>query len=324
MEQNYDNGQSIQDEAYRRNIELDQIREEYNNLGSCFSIITMDDWATHLQEREKPKFKKKRDPSTIRVIYEVWRDRLRTFNLFGKGLTKEDKQKKKEEIRMKLQAQTDAENEIRKTEYLRNCAYYDQWLKDYIVPAFEGTNDDVISDYFTDALYQNRYNIEPDFGYPNFKLRYSGQTKSIIIDLNLPTIDQTPNIKCWAVNKNKQLESKKMSLSEHRSLYEKILFNLAFRTVGILFCSDSNCLVDSITFAGSYFFPHLQTPVFILSFEMKKNQFPYQEVGSMALNSKEIIGKLDDVRYIGSFKNVSSNLDQKSVKQSITPIRSNF
>ena len=157
-----------------------------------------------------------------------------------------------------------------------------------------------IMQYFSFVLNRDNFSLDHEVFVPDFSLSYESQERQLILDYRLPSMNEVPRTKEWKVDKNNKVFSKEMTKTDYLELYERILFDIAMRTIGMLFESDSENVLNSIVFNGSCVYHHWQSkPTVLLSFIFPKSQFSIYRIEKMDYISKAEIAKLHDVRYIG-------------------------
>ena len=140
-------------------------------------------------------------------------------------------------------------------------------------------------------------------------------------------MDKVSRVKEWKVDKNNDVVPKEMNKADYLEMYERILFDLSLRTVGLLFGSDSNNVVSSIVFNGSCLYNDWQElPTILLSFVIPKSQYSYERIRGMECISKVEVSKLKEVRYLDDIhsEKAPSDLWETPPSKLVVPIRSSF
>ena len=99
------------------------------------------------------------------------------------------------------------------------------------------------------------------------------------------------------------------------------------RTVGILFKSDSNNVLNSIVFNGSCVYNDWQEiPTILISFVISKSQYSYDRITRMDCISKAEVAKLKEVRYLDDICSQKAPIDlwETPPSKMVVPIRSSF
>ena len=162
---------------------------------------------------------------------------------------------------------------------------------------------------------------------PNFNLLYVPGKKRLVIDYNLPLMEQISRIKEWKVGKDNEVSPKDMNKTDYLEMYERVLFDLSIRTVGILFDSDNRNVINEIVFNGSCIYSEWQNmPTVILSFLISKNQYSYELIRKLDYVSKAEIAKLDMVSYLDDIRGTKAPADLWETPPSklVVPIQSTF
>lgn len=118
-----------------------------------------------------------------------------------------------------------------------------------------------------------------------------------------------------------------MNKGDYTDLYERILFDLSLRAVGIIVESDSNNLLSSVVFNGSCVYNNRQAmPTVLISFVMPTIQYSYNRICRMDCISKNEIAKLKEARYLGDLQSqkAPSELWERPPVKLVVPIRSSF
>lgn len=148
-----------------------------------------------------------------------------------------------------------------------------------------------------------------------------------MIDYRLPRSDEISGIKEWYVGKSYEIMPKEMNKTYYLELYERVLFDLSMRAVGILFTSDDRNVLDEIVFNGSSVYANWQTkPTIILSFQMSKSQYLYDRTRKMDFVSKAEISKLNNVKYLGDIHSEKppAELLESPPSKLVVPIKTSF
>lgn len=298
----------------------------YHGLRYNFSTCDVDYWLDTLYDQQKAVYIAQKDPSWNQVRkgggIGFWE------NAFA--FVSEEKKKtvdaKKAEVRKRLQENVDKANAAER----ERCSAYNsrlsQRLKDKL-SRITAYNPDDIEEYFTFALNLDSFALDGNEYRLNYNLVYDTGKKQLVIDYELPEMDKVSRVKEWKVDKNNDVVPKEMNKADYLEMYERILFDLSLRTVGLLFGSDSNNVVSSIVFNGSCLYNDWQElPTILLSFVIPKSQYSYERIRSMECISKVEVSKLKEVRYLDDIhsEKAPSDLWETPPSKLVVPIRSSF
>lgn len=315
-----------QEEAERKTDWERQRLEYYRGLRYDFSTYDVEDWLNILFDQQKEIFKPKKNPSWNQVRKEAGLGLLENVNAFIFKEKKKELNKKKIETRKKLQAEVDKANAKERD----RCNTYNYRLSKRIENKLQrlmSRNPNELEEYFSFVLNKDYFILDDEAYRLSFILAYDTEKRQLIIDYELPVMDKVSRIKEWKVDKDNNIVPKEMNQAEYLEMYERVIFDLSLRTVGIIFESDSNNLVESIVFNGLCFYNAWQEmPTVLLSFEMKKSQYVYDVVRRMDCVSKTVIAKLKTVKYLGNIESQKPPADlwETPPCKLVVPIKSNL
>lgn len=318
---------AAQDEADRRTEQERQRIDYYLRLRYNFTPCNVDYWSDMLFDQQKAAYKPKKDPSWNQVRKEAGFGFWENAFSFALGDKKKAMDAKKAEARKKLQAEVDEENAAEQ----QRCDAYNARLEERLrtrLSRLASLDPDEVEKYFTFVLNTDSFSLngENNF-YQNFNLIYDSARKQLVVDYNLPLMDQISQVKEWKVDKNNDVISKNMNKGDYTDLYERILFDLSLRAVGIIVESDSNNLLSSVVFNGSCVYNNRQAmPTVLISFVMPTIQYSYNRICRMDCISKNEIAKLKEARYLGDLQSqkAPSELWERPPVKLVVPIRSSF
>ena len=317
---------ALQQEAEQKTDWEHQRLEYYKGLRYNFKTCDVDYWLDTLYDQQKAVYKAQKSPSWNQVRkgggIGFWE------NAFA--FVSEEKKKaldaKKTEVRKRLQEKVDKANAA---EWDR-CSVYNSRLSKRLkdkLSRLTAHNSDEVEEYFTFVLNLDSFALDGDEYHLNYNLVYDADKKQLIIDYELPEMDKVSRVKEWKVDKNLEIVSKEMNKSDYLEMYERILFDLALRTVGILFKSDSNNVLNSIVFNGSCVYNDWQEiPTILISFVISKSQYSYDRITRMDCISKAEVAKLKEVRYLDDICSQKAPIDlwETPPSKMVVPIRSSF
>lgn len=315
-----------EDEAAAKTEWERQRIDYYRSLRYDFAVTTVDTWLNNYYDEHKAVFKPQKDPTWNQIRKDV---KIGLFeNVFAFLST--DKKKtvavKREQSRKKLQAKVDEANQHERD----RCNKINRRLDDEISSKFErflACDVMEVEEYFRYALLKDFYLLDGTNSIPNFNLMYVPEEKRLVIDYNLPLMEQISRVKEWKVGKDIAVTPKDMNKTDYIEIYERVLFDLSIRTVGILFGSDNRSILNEIVFNGSCIYSEWQKkPTVVISFLMPKNQYSYERTSRMDYVSKVEIAKLDNVAYLDDIHSEKAPADLWEMPPSklVVPIQSSF
>jgi len=99
----------------------------------------------------------------------------------------------------------------------------------------------------------------------------------LFCELELPKLEDTPNIKSFTIDKDGELKCKYLSSREIKKLYEKMIYSIIIRTINELFILDYKNYIDIIAINGKVKRINPATGIesesCILSIQTSKNEF---------------------------------------------------
>lgn len=114
--------------------------------------------------------------------------------------------------------------------------YRREYIENYAVAEFMGF-------ILNDSFYPFEFECRP-------RIEYSEESKLLIVDYYLPTIDEIPNIKEIKTYKTKSDEIKYLSKTELNKLYDELIYKIIIRSVAEIFHFDDLKKVDTVCFNG--------------------------------------------------------------------------
>ena len=311
-----------------RRTEVEQRRiDYYRSLRYGFYATSVDKWLGHYLEQHEVIYKPQKDPSWNQIRKAAGIELLEyIFALRAKDKKKivADKMKKS---RNKLKEQIDAANKRE----LERCRSLNSQLESAIrdkskhldeLDPFE------VQDFFEYAIEINSYSLDCINQYPQrFNLMYVPKRKRLVVDYELPTIDYISNNKEWKVGRNNEISPKKMNKTDYLEMYERILFDLSIRVIGILFESDSRNVINEVVFNGlCQYYGWQNRPTVLLSFLVTKDSYSYEKVQKMDFVSKVFVSKLAKIEYLDDVDNKKPPADLWETPPSkiVIPIQSSL
>lgn len=301
--------------------------DSYRSLRCDFKCTTVEEWLNILFNSQKADCKEEKAPSQRQIRKDAgvsfWEDAFSFLSPTKKKAIAE----KKEQSRVKLQNKVDEINNFNRAQ----CAEANRKLANDFVAKHNrliSGNKKEVEEYFTYCLSNDCFILDSVNRFvPDFNLVFIPVGKCLVIDYKLPLMNEIPRVKEWNVGKDNDIIPKEMNKTDYLELYERVLFDLSMRAVGILFTSDDRNVLDKIVFNGSSVYTGWQSmPTMILSFEMSKNQYSYARARQMDFVSKAEIAKLNNAVYLGDIHSEKPPADLWETPPSklVVPIKSSF
>lgn len=135
--------------------------------------------------------------------------------------------------------------EKRKKEFHLSQESYKKQV-DKIRLAYTQNDISIVPQYVQLVLESSQY---PDFIAKKFNVDYNHDTKILVVEYSLPTIDTLPTLKQvkWVGNEQREYH---VSETQLQSDFEKTMYNITLRTIYELFHTDAINAIDSICFNG--------------------------------------------------------------------------
>jgi restriction system protein len=149
-----------------------------------------------------------------------------------RGVLLEEEKKKYDEMKRDIIAKTERRNQE----------------VDAFLSAFEKRESDAIVSYFDMVLQASSY---PDDFPRHTRLAFVPESKQLVLEYELPTIDVIPTAKSYKyVKARDEISEVPQAPAKRRSLYSSLIAQITLRTVHELFESDRSDLIDTIVFNG--------------------------------------------------------------------------
>lgn len=315
-----------QEEAEARTNWERQRIEYYHGLRYNFSPCDVDYWFDTLYNQQKVVYKAQKDPSWNQVRKGAGIGFWENAFAFMSREKKKALDVRKAKVRRNLQEKVDKTNAAER----ERCSAYNSRISERLKKKLDrltGHNPDEVEEYFTFVLNLDSFALDGDEYSLNYNLIYDADKKQIVIDYELPVMNKVSRVKEWKVDKNNNVIPKEMNKSDYLEMYERILFDLAMRTVGMLFESDSINVLNSIVFNGSCVYNSWQDkPSILISFAILKSQYSYKRIRGMDCISKAEVARLKEVEYLGDIrsKKAPADLWEAPPSKFVVPIRSSF
>lgn len=163
-------------------------------------------------------------------------------------------------------------NQVLERAYLQNVASWEQQHNNYIQQlnaakqhhantaaehnqridthqrAYEAGEAEASFDYFDLVLRNSEY---PDSFNPNWAIQYQDDSKTLIVDYDLPNLDNMPSVKgVKYISTRDEIREEYLTDKQRQSLYDSTLYQIALRTVHELFEADYANALESVVFNG--------------------------------------------------------------------------
>lgn len=222
----------------------------------------------------------------------------------------------------------DLEEDISRIE--NTSKYYPDFAEkvDFNLNEFEeryNAEDKTAVEFFNNRVLKN--SIYPSFVSKEFEIHYSPENKMLVLDYNLPNIDDIPKIKeINFVSTKSTFKEVLLSPKEQNELYDKILYQIALRSNYELFFNDKVDAIDTIVFNGWVRYidkaDGISKTACVMSMQASKKEFmgvnlsnvepracfkKFKGVGSSALHSITPINPIliinkEDKRFVASYE----------------------
>lgn len=317
--------QAEENAASRTEWERQRI-DYYRSLRYEFQVTSVDQWLNSYYEQRKASYRPQKNPSWNQIRKDAGVGFFE--NIFA--FISEDKKKtiavRREKSRKKLQAQVDAANKREYEQCQRHNTQLDANIRGKLVRLM-ALDPLEVQDYFRHALERDSYLLDGSEYPPDFNLKYVPERKRLVLDYKLPTMDHVSRIKEWKVGKNNEISPKELNKTDYLEMYERVLFDLSVRAVGIVFESDTRNVIEEVVFNGSCVYSDWQSmPTMILSFLVPKSSYASDRIRSMDFVSKIFISKLEQTAYLDNLANEKAPTDLWETPPSklVVPIQSSF
>lgn len=317
---------AAQEEATEKTEWERQRIEYYRSLRYDFNACDVDSWLDTLYEQREAKYKPQENPSWNQVRKEAGIGFFENAFAFLSKDKKKSIDAKKAEVKKSLQEEVDRYNAAEEERCRKENAMLIQKLEAKQARLTAHKRFEVES-YFAFVLEQDSFMLDGNDFSIDFNLLYDSEKRQLIVDYKLPVMDQVPRVKEWRTDKQNDVVPKEMNKTDYLEMYERILFDLSVRTVGMLFISDTNNVLSSIVFNGYCVYNDWQKmPTVLISFTMPKDRYSYDKVRKMDFISKLEIAKLDEVRYLNDIHSQKAPTDLWKTPPfiQVVPIRSSF
>ena len=119
---------------------------------------------------------------------------------------------------------------------------------DALHEAYESGNPEAIQDYCELVLSHSQY---PDWFTPAFETEYHPNTKTLVVDYELPRYEDMPRLKeVRYVQSRDEIDEVEITENVAAKLYDSVVYQVALRSIHELFEADTRDALDSIAFNG--------------------------------------------------------------------------
>jgi restriction system protein len=137
--------------------------------------------------------------------------------------------------------------EKRKSEFLKQQENFNSKIEQMKKEYFNKNTDSII-EYCDMVLNNSKY---PEYFPKNFELEYNPENKILIIEYELPSIINIPNIKeVKYIAVRNELKESYLPESQVNKIYDEAIYNITLRTIHELFEADAVKAIDAISFNG--------------------------------------------------------------------------
>jgi len=175
------------------------------------------------------------------IALEEWKENLTHVEEFNKKIDREYEEKLKE-----------WEGEVeqwgkRKEEFYKEQNIFNEKI-DKLKDSYLDLNQDAVVEYCEMVLNNSEY---PDDFPKNFELEYNPENKLLIIEYQLPTIDEMPKVKeVKYITSRNELKELPISVSQLNKMYDEAVYKITLRTIHELLEADSTNALKTVTFNG--------------------------------------------------------------------------
>ena len=164
--------------------------------------------------------------------------------------------------------------ETREMEFYKKQEVYNNSI-DELEKRYLNKDQIAVMEYCEIVLNNSEY---PDFLTKNFEIEYNGENHILIVEYDLPDLDNFPRIKeVKYILSSKEIKEIYISETELTKIYENTIYKIALRTIHELFEADSIGAIDAVTFNGWVNSLNRATGDYenkcILSLQAKKDEF---------------------------------------------------
>jgi restriction system protein len=133
------------------------------------------------------------------------------------------------------------------TSFLQKKLQQNEYVEEF-QENYKAGNIDSIEEYCHLVLERSEY---PDNFPRQFELSYTSQSRQLIVELTLPSIDVVPSVAEYSyVQKNDEIREKIRKASDIKLLYQDVISSIALRTLHEIFEADQGNHIDVVCFNG--------------------------------------------------------------------------
>ncbi len=157
--------------------------------------------------------------------------------------------------------ETDKFNVYREAEYKQSVVTFDSKKKEFdeekfrdnkaledIKLRYKDADPKAVEEYCDLVLNNSEY---PDYFPKNWLLEYRADNRMVVVEYDLPSPDQLPSVKSYSYVKSRDaITEKKITDSEHKKLFESLIYQICIRTIHELLEADVVNAIDAVAFSG--------------------------------------------------------------------------
>ncbi|MUG87277.1 restriction endonuclease [Paenibacillus timonensis] len=219
-----------------------------------------------IKSRKQKKLQESANRYSALVLY--WEEQKKSVDEYNQSLDREYEHKVQEwEEEVK-------EWERGKSEFLKEQEEYNNKI-DELKDLYFKHNVDSVIEYCDMVLNNSEY---PESFPKNYELEYNAETKILVVEYQLPSIECFPTLKeVKYVASKKELKESYISESQVQKMFDEAMYKITLRTLHEMFESDVANAIEAVSFNGWVTAINKATGReennCILSIQVKKNQF---------------------------------------------------
>lgn len=137
--------------------------------------------------------------------------------------------------------------ESKKSEYQEECRQHNDRI-DQIQQRLEQGNSDAIESYIDLVLEKAPYSYDL---IQNWDCEFHGHNGTLIVDLQIPTLQDTPEVESFSYIKSRdEIREKKISEARRRAFYDDLVYKIILRTLHDIFDADLHGFIQAVTVNG--------------------------------------------------------------------------
>lgn len=137
--------------------------------------------------------------------------------------------------------------EKRKEEFHQGQQDFNKKIDEWEIAYMQG-DESAIHEYYLQVLNNSKY---PDSFPKTFEMEYIAETRILIIEYLLPNSSAIPTLKeVKYVQSRKEFKETHITENQQKSIYDKVIYEIALRTIHEIFESDSANWISAVSFNG--------------------------------------------------------------------------